>query len=41
MVEAGLDFALSPTATFGVTYGGEFGSGVTDQTFRANFNAKF
>jgi outer membrane autotransporter protein len=41
VVEAGLDFALSSTATFGVTYGGQFGSGVTDQTFRANLNAKF
>ncbi|CEJ12595.1 Extracellular serine protease precursor [bacterium YEK0313] len=41
VVEAGLDFAFSPTAMFGVSYGGQFGSGVIDQTFRANFNAKF
>jgi outer membrane autotransporter protein len=40
-VEAGLDFALSPAATFGVTYGGQFGSGVIDQSVKANFNVKF
>jgi outer membrane autotransporter protein len=41
VVEAGLDFAVSQTATFGLSYGGQFGSGVTDQSFRANFNVKF
>ena len=41
VVEAGLDFALSPTATLGVSYGGQFGSGVVDQSVRANFNVKF
>lgn len=41
VVEAGLDFALSPTATFGISYGGQFGSGVTDQSVKANFNVKF
>ena len=41
VVEAGLDFALSPTAMLGVSYGGQFGSGAIDQTFRANFNVKF
>lgn len=41
VVEAGLDFNLSPNAALGVSYGGQFGSGVTDQTFRANFNMKF
>ena len=41
VIEGGLDFALSPTAVLGVSYGGQFGSGVVDQTFRANFNVKF
>jgi len=41
VVEAGLDFNLSPNAVLGVSYGDQFGSGVTDQTFRANFNVKF
>ncbi|MXO01327.1 autotransporter domain-containing protein, partial [Shinella zoogloeoides] len=39
--ETGLDIALSPTATVGVTYGGQFGSGVSDQSIKANFNVKF
>lgn len=41
VIEAGLDVALTSTATLGVSYGGQFGSGATDQTFRANFSAKF
>ena len=41
VAEAGLDFALSPTAMLGVSYGGQFGSSVADQSFRANFNMKF
>lgn len=41
VVEAGLDYALSSTATLGVTYGGQFGSGATDQSFRANFSVRF
>lgn len=41
VVEAGLDFALTPSAAIGVTYGGQFGSGIVDQSFNANFSAKF
>ena len=41
VMEAGLDFALSPAATLGIIYAGQFGSGVTDQSFKANFNARF
>lgn len=41
VIEAGLDIALSPAATLGVSYGGRFGSGVTDQSVRASFNLKF
>ena len=41
VIEAGLDFALTSAATLGVTYGGQFGSGVSDQSVKANFNVKF
>lgn len=41
VVEAGLDFALSPSAVLGVSYGGQFGSGLSDQSVKANFNMKF
>lgn len=40
-VEMGLDMNLSANTTLGVSYAGQFGSGVTDQTLRANFSAKF
>lgn len=40
-VKAGLDFALSPGAVLGVSYGGQFGSGLSDQSVKANFNVKF
>lgn len=41
VVEAGLDFALTPTAVLGVFYGGQFGSGAIDQSFKANLSTKF
>ena len=41
VVEAGLDLALSPAATLGVSYGGQFGSGATDQTVKANLAVRF
>lgn len=41
LVEAGLDLALSPAATLGVAYSGQFGSGTADQSVRATFNMKF
>ena len=41
VVEVGLDLNLSSNAVLGVSYGGQFGSGATDQTFRASFNVKF
>ena len=40
-VEAGLDYALSPNAALGVTYGGQFGSGLSDQSARVSFNVQF
>lgn len=41
VIEAGLDVALSPAAMLGISYGGQFGSGVVDQSVRANFNVRF
>ncbi|WP_179119682.1 autotransporter-associated beta strand repeat-containing protein [Ensifer adhaerens] len=41
VVEAGLDYALSPNATLGVTYAGQFGSDVSDQSARINLNVSF
>lgn len=41
VIEAGLDFALTPSAAIGVSYGGQFGSGAVDQSFKASFSAKF
>ncbi len=41
VVEAGLDYVLSPNATLGVTYAGQFGSDVSDQSARVNLNVKF
>ncbi|GLI94262.1 autotransporter outer membrane beta-barrel domain-containing protein [Methylocystis echinoides] len=41
VIEAGLDYAVTPNVTLGVSYGGQFGSGVSDQSFKANFSAKF
>lgn len=41
VVDLGLDMNLSANTTLGVSYGGQFGSGVTDQTLRANFSVKF
>lgn len=41
VVEAGLDLAIAPGATLGVSYDGQFASGLSDQSVRANFNWKF
>ncbi|MGB3815364.1 MAG: autotransporter domain-containing protein [Shinella sp.] len=41
LFEAGLDYALTPAATLGVSYSGQFGSGLADQSFTANLNVKF
>ncbi|WP_370435040.1 autotransporter outer membrane beta-barrel domain-containing protein [Microvirga sp. TS319] len=40
VMEAGLDFALTPDAVLGVTYGGQFGSDMSDQSVKANFNVR-
>ncbi len=41
VVDLGLDMNLSASRTLGISYGGQFGSGVNDQTLRASFNVKF
>lgn len=41
LVEAGLDLTLSPTATFGLSYGGQFAANASDHAFRANLQVKF
>ncbi|MDH7795537.1 MULTISPECIES: autotransporter domain-containing protein [unclassified Beijerinckia] len=41
IVEAGLDFNLTSQATLGISYGGQFGSRLTDQTIKGNFAWKF
>jgi fibronectin-binding autotransporter adhesin len=41
VVEAGLDFRLTPAATLGVSYGGQFGSGLKDHSARVNLNVAF
>ncbi|QWG18721.1 autotransporter outer membrane beta-barrel domain-containing protein [Bradyrhizobium sediminis] len=41
VADLGLDLNLTPNAALGLTYGGQFGSGVTDQTVRGNFAVRF
>ncbi|MGE6781785.1 autotransporter outer membrane beta-barrel domain-containing protein [Ensifer adhaerens] len=41
VLEAGLDFAVAPEATLGLTYTGQFGGGVSDQSVKANLSVKF
>ncbi len=41
VIEAGLDYAITTAATLGVSYSGQIGSDLTDQSLRANFNVKF
>lgn len=41
VIEAGLDYAISPNATLGISYGGQFGSGIADHSAKANFNVRF
>ncbi|WP_371420653.1 autotransporter domain-containing protein [Tardiphaga sp.] len=41
VADLGFDINVTPNATLGVTYGGQFGSGVTDQTLRGNFAVRF
>ena len=41
VIEAGLDYAISPNASLGISYGGQFGSGLADHSAKANLNVRF
>ncbi len=41
LVEAGFDLAITESATFGVSYIGQFGDGTTQNGFNASLNVKF
>jgi len=41
VVEAGLDLTLSPSAVIGVSYDGQFGSGLANQSLSADLSVKF
>ncbi|WP_371424229.1 autotransporter domain-containing protein [Tardiphaga sp.] len=41
VIETGLDYAIAPNATLGVSYGGQFGAGMSDQSIKADFNVRF
>ncbi|MCA0400286.1 MAG: autotransporter domain-containing protein [Proteobacteria bacterium] len=41
IIEAGISYAMTPNATLGLSYGGQFSSGLSDQSARFNFNIKF
>ncbi len=39
-LDAGIDVALTPRAVLGIAYGGQFGSGASDQSVRASFSLR-
>lgn len=41
VVDLGLDFSVGKNTTLGVSYSGQFGSGITDNGVRANFKLEF
>lgn len=41
VLDLGLDVELTPDATLGISYGGQFGSGLSDQFVRASLNVAF
>jgi outer membrane autotransporter protein len=41
LIEAGLDLNLTPNATLGVSYQGQFGGGASQNGFKANLAVKF
>lgn len=41
LIEAGLDYTITPNASVGLTYDGQFGSGLADQSVKATFNINF
>lgn len=41
ILETGLDFSLSKNTKLGIAYQGQFGSGITENAFNVNLNARF
>lgn len=41
LIEGGLDVALSPRATLGISYAGQIGSGFSDQSMNAHLDVRF
>lgn len=41
IIDAGLDLAIAPSATIGVSYNGQFGGGALDQGVRGNLTVRF
>jgi fibronectin-binding autotransporter adhesin len=41
LVEAGLDFQITPSASHGVAYSGQFGGGTTSQSVRGTLKMRF
>lgn len=41
LIEGGFDLNLTDRATLGISYGGQFGSGAQDHSFKANLGVKF
>ncbi|WP_196260814.1 autotransporter outer membrane beta-barrel domain-containing protein [Pelagibacterium limicola] len=41
VLNAGLDLDITSNARLGLSYGGQFGQGAADHTFKANFNVSF
>ncbi|MEM5472110.1 autotransporter outer membrane beta-barrel domain-containing protein, partial [Hoeflea sp. AS60] len=41
ILDLGASMNLTPDATLGFTYSGQFGSGVSDQSLKANLSVKF
>ncbi|MER9843407.1 autotransporter outer membrane beta-barrel domain-containing protein [Mesorhizobium australicum] len=40
-MEAGIDMKVSPNATLGLSYSGQFGGGAVDNGAKANLSVKF
>jgi fibronectin-binding autotransporter adhesin len=40
-IEAGFDLSLADNAVFGISYGGQFGSGTADQTLKLSISGRF
>lgn len=41
LIEAGLDYAITPNASLSLSYGGQFGSDIADHAAKVIFNARF